>query len=387
MNLTQQLALSTLSPEATVRRPEGPRAIQPADVEETPLTPENRFQTLFVTPFSLLEKLVLDGQGSVSGLVINGKKFKLTYRFFKSIASIYKMQISLFSIFSPQEILTRIASVHHSDELSLTIDLVEQAALGVVPRYRNFPIANRIHSILRSDPRTLKIDYASGVMTAILDMDYTWDIEKDSAYKARLRCDVPVDGIQKPDLFLGFYRQICSNGATVLAASFQSKIEIEDTTGDHFSRILSSFNGQNGYDTIRQRIADAEKTCASVREFMLVDSLIGNQVVGSNNKVLLKDRLHDIAGNPCVAYGVTSLNNIGRKKQSLLPVRCSVGDLINFCTELTSHHERLLRAPWPFNRFIGAMMADTHDLAELYTTDKAPEAFLLNGVTLKDQET
>ena len=101
--------------------------------------------------------------------------------------------------------------------------------------------------------------------------------------------------------------------------------------------------------------------------------------------VLLRERLNTIAADPCVRYGVTDLANIGIKKRPLLPVGCSVADLLNFASELVTHHADLLKSDSTLHAFAGTVLAKGFDLEDLYPNAVRTSAFYLNNVDFSQE--
>jgi hypothetical protein len=219
-----------------------------------------------------------------------------------------------------------------------------------------------------------------GVLSALLDLDDPWDVPNDSTYHVRVRCRVPVDGVGMPDMSLATWRQVCSNGAVAEAPLFRTKMEIKDNSGEHFRRLLASFSNPSGVETLQERMCTAAGTKASVAEVVLLEGLIRRSVANTRNQMLLRERLDEISGNPCVRYGVTDLANIGQKKRPLLPVGCSVADLLNFASELTTHHADLLKPDSTLHSFAGTLLSKGFDLEDLYPNARRTSAFYLNGV-------
>ena len=119
----------------------------------------------------------------------------------------------------------------------------------------------------------------------------------------------------------------------------------------------------------------------SVAVFVLLEGLIRRSVPNTRNQMLLRERLYEIAENPCVRYGVTDLSNIGVKKRSLLPVGCSVSDLLNFASELATHHADMLKTSAPLQAFSGTLLAKGFDLEDLYPSSRQAAGFYLDGIS------
>ena len=157
-------------------------------------------------------------------------------------------------------------------------------------------------------------------------------------------------------------------------------MEIKDNSGEHFRRLLASFSNPSGVEMLQERMCVAAGTKASVGEVMLLEGLIRRSVANARNQMLLRERLNEIAENPCVRYGVTDLANIGLKRRPLLPVGCCVADLLNFASELATHHAELLKPDSTLHTFAGTVLAKGFDLEDLYPNARQTSAFYLNDV-------
>jgi hypothetical protein len=127
-------------------------------------------------------------------------------------------------------------------------------------------------------------------------------------------------------------------------------------------------------------MTQAAETKASVGELYALEEVVRKIVPAGHNQLVLRDRLHEMALNPCVRYGVTELGKIGQKKRSLLPVDCSVSDLLNFASELSTHHAELLKPESTLHSFAGTVLSKGFDLEDLYPNASRTSAFYLDGV-------
>lgn len=324
-----------------------------------------RFEPVSTTPRQLVEMIDCDDE-SIRTITIAGTTFRPSPRFFKTLAAEMDVSYGVYALFSPQEVLHRAAERQPDLRLRMTVDTVDHRVLGLTPD-KGLPMPVRfIANVLHDDRRLQCVEYADGVLSATLDMDEQWDVPRDSPYHVRVRCRVPVDGVGSPDMNLATWRQVCSNGAVAEAPVFRTKMEIKDNSGEHFRRLLKSFGNPSGVEQLQSRICVAAETKASVGEVVLLEGLIRRSVPNTRNQMLLRERLYEVAGNPCVRYGVTDLSNIGAKKRALLPVACSVSDLLNFASELGTHHRALLREPAPVHGFSGTLLSRGFDLEDLY---------------------
>ena len=339
----------------------------------------NRFEPVPLTPRQIVEALDCDDT-KIKSLVIDNSAYKLSDRFYKTLAGELGIPYGVFGFFTPLEVMERAAAKVPDLQLRVTVDTEGRQALGLTQN-KGLPMPiNYIENVLHNDKRLTDVEYGDGVLSAMLDLDDPWDVPNDSTYGMRVRCRVPVDGVGMPDMSLATWRQVCSNGAVAETSLFRTKMEIKDNSGEHFRRLLASFSNPSGVEMLQERMCNAAETKASVGEVVLLEGLIRRSVANARNQMLLRERLNDVADNPCVRYGVTDLANIGQKKRPLLPVGCSVADLLNFASELGTHHSELLKSDSTLQSFSGTLLSKGFDLEGLYPHTARTSSFYLNGI-------
>ena len=339
----------------------------------------DRFEPVPITPRQMVEALDCD-ETKIKSLVIDNSAYKLSDRFYKTLAGELGIPYGVFGFFTPLEVMERAAAKVPDLQLRVTVDTEGRQALGLTQN-KGLPMPiNYIENVLHNDKRLTGVEYSDGVLSAMLDLDDPWDVPNDSTYGMRVRCRVPVDGVGMPDMSLATWRQVCSNGAVAETSLFRTKMEIKDNSGEHFRRLLASFSNPSGVEMLQERMCNAAETKASVGEVVLLEGLIRRSVANARNQMLLRERLNDVADNPCVRYGVTDLANIGQKKRPLLPVGCSVADLLNFASELGTHHSELLKSDSTLQSFSGTLLSKGFDLEGLYPHTARTSSFYLNGI-------
>ena len=339
----------------------------------------DRFEPVPITPRQMVEALDCD-ETKIKSLVIDNSAYKLSDRFYKTLAAELGIPYGVFGFFTPLEVMERAAAKVPDLQLRVTVDTEGRQALGLTQN-KGLPMPiNYIENVLHNDKRLTDVEYGDGVLSAMLDLDDPWDVPNDSTYGMRVRCRVPVDGVGMPDMSLATWRQVCSNGAVAETSLFRTKMEIKDNSGEHFRRLLASFSNPSGVEMLQERMCNAAETKASVGEVVLLEGLIRRSVANARNQMLLRERLNDVADNPCVRYGVTDLANIGQKKRPLLPVGCSVADLLNFASELGTHHSELLKSDSTLQSFSGTLLSKGFDLEGLYPHTARTSSFYLNGI-------
>ena len=339
----------------------------------------DRFEPVPITPRQMVEALDCD-ETKIKSLVIDNSAYKLSDRFYKTLAAELGIPYGVFGFFTPLEVMERAAAKVPDLQLRVTVDTEGRQALGLTQN-KGLPMPiNYIENVLHNDKRLTDVEYGDGVLSAMLDLDDPWDVPNDSTYGMRVRCRVPVDGVGMPDMSLATWRQVCSNGAVAETSLFRTKMEIKDNSGEHLRRLLASFSNPSGVEMLQERMCNAAETKASVGEVVLLEGLIRRSVANARNQMLLRERLNDVADNPCVRYGVTDLANIGQKKRPLLPVGCSVADLLNFASELGTHHSDLLKSDSTLQSFSGTLLSKGFDLEGLYPHTARTSSFYLNGI-------
>ena len=310
----------------------------------------------------------------------DGKTFLSSKRFLSSLARKLKVSSNIFRYFSGEEVLTRVAERNPDMDFRVTFDNRRNQILGVVDANKKILPPEIAQRIFADDPRTRSLEYKDGIISAEMILDESFSIAGDSYYRLKLTLHYPVDGVNMPSIFLAVERQVCANGATALVNAFRTEIEVNDHSGTHLSRLISSFSNESGFQVLENRLLKAQQTRASIRELMNVQNLISTQVRNRDDCTRLNERLELVAGDPCSVYEVTSLNNISAKRRGLLPVQCSVNDLINFCSELTSHHGEMLNSPEQFDAAIGRCLSQEFDLEEMYPHHDRSRPFYLEDL-------
>ncbi len=344
----------------------------------------DRFRTLPITPRRVAESVV-EENGGLAGIKVDGVKFTPSCRFLKGLALRMKVSLSVFELFTPLEVVRRAAKLAPDLKLRVTLDQEEREALGLIEDKGNPIPAGNIEVIMKEDRRLQDFEYGDGVIAGRFDLGETWDVPGDSKYGVHIQTEVPVDGMGVPETTLATWRQVCSNGAIAEAPLFRTKMEVKDNSGDHFRRLLTSFSNPQGVEMLHARLIAANETKASVDEVHQVELFIRRQVRAARHQMLLYERLHGIADNPCVRYGVTDLGTIGERRRGLLPTGASVCDVMNFVSELSTHHGTLLKKPEAANGLLGAFYAKSYDLEEMYPNTQPASRHYLRGLDFDEE--
>ncbi len=312
------------------------------------------------------ERHVRTGKMHMSAIQVKGENSAPTKRFWKSFYLRFGISENVFRYFEPMEVFDRISERAADDTIRCCIERDENGKSRLLavsnpnrPVIRHGEITNLVSRYGGRD-----LSYADGVVTSThtpRSGDQTFEIGGDR-FKHRFVMETPVDGFSHPKIYLSFLRMICSNGMIGYARAFRSDISLGKDITHCISRALGSYDNGEGYAALRQRFESAQTSWASVRECMqLYKALIK---VGDRKEVtsdtVARD-FHRMTGNLNELYGLANLDALSTKRQRVLPARCRVYDLLNFASELGTHHStteggRTLQA------FIGSMISDEFDM-------------------------
>ena len=346
-----------------------------------PMPFRDRFASFHITPRRVADAVVEDERGCFKGLQVEGETYAPTRRFLKGLAQRMKVPLGVFELFTPVEVIQRAAERVADLNLRLTIDKEKHEALALIDGEGAPLPAGNIEIVMKEDRRLQDFSYGNGVVRGVFDLGEAWDVPNDSRYGVHVSTEVPVDGMGMPEATLATWRQVCSNGAIAEAPMFRTKMEVRDNSGEHFRRLLKSFSNPRGVEMLHERLLAANGTKASVDEVFRVEQFVRRQVRDARVQMLLCERLEDVADNPCVRYGVTDLGAIGARRRGLLPTGASVADVMNFVSELNTHHGALLKNSDVANAMLGSeFYARSFDLEEMYPHTHPARPFYLHGI-------
>ncbi len=202
-------------------------------------------------------------------------------------------------------------------------------------------------------------------------------------YRPKFVIDTPVDGFGRPAAYLGLLRQICENGAVAYAPAFRSEISVGkggDAAQFALGRALEGFNNDEGFAALRQRFEAAARSWASVHEAQRLYKLLvrvhaagglrgGTPVTaaGGDGAALVPASspwlagFHRLTGDLSGIYGLANLDALSAKRQRTLPAACRVYDLLNYTTELATHHATAEGA-YRLHAFVGQLVSGEYDL-------------------------
>lgn len=334
--------------------------------------------------------MVIAGNKQVRRIIIDGEPFIPTNRFWSSLYSRFKLNQAFFRFFTHDEVFRRIEERTNNTNLRITL---ERSSFGGDARLLaatapNKPIVvyDDLLDILNSFRSESPLSYHDGTIasTHVPSIGGSNFKIKSDEFSNRFELHCPIDGYGGPSVFLSLLRWVCSNGAVAFAKTFQTALQLgngDDNVSFTLRRALESFNNDEGFALLRDRFETATDSWASIRErSQLYRVLLGLQsdpvlkesiatwdkidssdlALGTANALLKSfDR---VTGNPFDLYHMDP-HLMGEKRQRSVPVACRVYDMLNYATELASHHvsdagARQLQA------WVGEMLSKDYDLED-----------------------
>jgi hypothetical protein len=327
----------------------------------------------------------LDGQGRrvVETLELDGRPVRPSKRFWNSLHVRFGFTSNIFRYFSHAEVFERISQVAASDTIRWCLETDRDGPGGTL-----LAVTNPAAALIRHDDlvellrkyRTKAIRYHDGVITSEHEprLNPVFQVAGDG-FQNKYLLDTPVDGYGRPAAYLSLLRLVCSNGLVGYSPTFRSELAVGKGEGGVafvLERVLEGFNNEDGYAALRQRFESASRSWASVHEAGRLyraiarlhhqGSLRGKAAVtaaggdGASEEPVL-DAYHRLTGDLSRIYGLANVDSLSAKRQRTLPAACKVYDLLNFASELATHHtseagHRTLQG------YIGELISAEYDL-------------------------
>lgn len=305
------------------------------------------------------------GRSEVRTILVGDRALHPSKRFWNSFFTRFGFSDTVFRYFDHAEVFERISARVPDDTLRVCIERNaegKETLLAVSspnrPLFRAEAALDLIGRYGGSD-----VQYDSGVMTSAhvpSSGDAQVRIGPDE-FKNRFVLETPVDGYGNPRIFLSMLRMVCSNGMVAYAPTFRSEVRVGKDPAWSIARALESYDNGEGYAALRQRFHSAQSSWASIHEcqrcYRILVKLLNAQLLKSQ---ALSD-FHHVTGNLNELYGLANLEALSVKRQRVLPARCRVYDLLNFTTELATHHAQPVAAR-ALHAHVGTLISDEYDM-------------------------
>lgn len=320
-----------------------------------------------------------NGRVKLRHLEIDGRLVTASRRFWRSFFTRFGIAENVFRYFSPDEVFARISQQNSDDAFRFCIaehaagkQKTEGTLLAVTnvkrPVIRYHEIAELVEQFGGTDVR-----YHEGLLISTHQPrggSRSLQIGGDQ-FHDRFCLETPVDGFGHPRLFLSMLRLVCQNGMIGYAKAFRSDIPVGKKMDYCIARALDSYDNGDGYAAIRQRFESSQTSWASVHECLQLGVVLDR---AQRERQLTCDgligRFRSMAGNLSELYGLANLEALSDKRRRILPSKARVYDLINFASEVATHHA-LPEGARRLQAHIGSLISDEYDLEG--TAEGAPD--------------
>lgn len=339
---------------------------------------------------------VKTGRRIAKAVMIKDEPLVPTERFWTSLHSRFGTNKAFFDYFSHVEVFERIAQTKNEDRVRICVerdDAGQGTLLAVSNPQKPIVVYNDLLEILNTYGG-MKIEYSKGQVTSMHTprVHTPFEIAGDE-FSNRFMMATPIDGYGLPNIYLSLLRHICSNGAVGYASAFKQTLQLgkgSDDVGFSITRALDGFNNEEGFVMLRQRFESATRSWASVREAIGLYKLLVKlhyhkqlsatnpntgiaqladsgtpQPMGESKEALgspLITAFHNLTGDIHSTYGIADIDALSEKRQRNLPVKTKVYDLMNFATEVATHHSKHPDAARQTQAWVGQLLSDEYDM-------------------------
>jgi len=301
------------------------------------------------------------------------KEYQVGERFILSLCSKFGIGTSIFSLFDPAEVFDRVQKVHPRGRVRVVTEktaIGTERCLAATSPAKSFVDFDTLIGILGRSSRIGKIRsarYIEGSVSTVHVMDEApWEISGDLFYQA-FTLDTPIDGYGLPSIYLSLIRESNETLLTAESKTFRSEVQL-GKAGDRpeipLTRALDTFNNEEGFQALRQRLESARESYASLHE---CDSLmkVFRRVINQTDTQSTQDvfgAFHDLTGDVSKKYGIATEDSLSSKKARLLPMDCSTLDLVFFSMIVTTHRRHMIQQPRPLTQWMGQLLDNEYDL-------------------------
>jgi len=342
-----------------------------------------------------------NGKVVIDELEIKDRPTKYTDRFGTSLCAIYGFSPTIYQYFDPCELVQRITERRPDDSrvrIAEEVDGDHRVCLAVSRPTRPFLSAYSTQVLLEKLGGE-QMAYQNGCITSwhkpAVGGDSIFTIGVDD-FENRFTMETPIDGYGSPSAYLAMINESTGAGWVGLSKAFRSQVQLGNKTdGDHFTtleRFIDSFNNEEGYIVMRQRFESALTSPASLDELYHLHRILSSQTMVSINTALgldgkkksVADKLWKLGGNIAKLYGIAAMDGLSAKRRRHIPVECTVYDLMNFATELSTHYATPEQAR-KLQTWLGTAIGQEYDLEGTLDADEDPEDLFGLAGGIKDE--
>lgn len=330
----------------------------------------------------------------LDGIKVEGKNYQATDRFCQSLWTRFGLNRSIFTIMDPGEVFSRLAERHPQALTVLTT--IENRALALSARTSprispemltqlfDMPgIYNGVRGV-----QDLRLSAEGVIQTTHSLPDPEVQIHSEG-FKYQFLFETPIDGYGSPVGYISLLRLICSNGLVAYRPAFRSIFKVGGEGNEQLVlslyRIINSFANDEGCEALNQRIGKAMITAPSVSEYGALRGLLVNELRDKDDVVPVLDLLDTKLGSISHLYSVASVTDLDPKRARSMPMRGTLADVINICTEMATHYPERVKDPNKLHAWVGLLVQESYDLEDVKSLgeprgDVAPRERYMTGV-------
>ena len=359
--------------------PKGPSV----DLKKTQIdvlsVPINQMQVEFLkTPADCKSRSEIDRYTRM--ILPDGRRLKVTPRFWNSWCSLEGQSKSVFDLFSHAEVFDRLrdkrnrvariaVEMNPRQDTSKPGALIDGDLLGCTnPNKPILRIEQADDMIFRFDGAHVKYD--QGVATAMFECPFPIPyVIAGEDYRSQFCMQMPVDGYGMPTSYLALLRLICVNGAIGMTKAFKTSFQLgkgEKNIAEVLNRAFTTFSAEEGFSSFKQRMEMSAKSWASLAEASRLYKAMGlslhddKQPVGRRVEII--EEFDKLCGDPLKLYGLTNREEVSSRRARTIPVKATMYQLITFATELATHEIQAPPARNRLNAWVGDSVASEMDL-------------------------
>ena len=340
--------------------------------------PDITYETVSVKDMVLIKEENDDPKVKVNivEVEVNGQTLGSSRRFLTSMCAIYGFAPSIFTYFDPHEVLDRIFARRTADQkVRLAVENcngVGAIALGVSKPTKPLINKDMLSSILTKLGQKIEdAEYGNGTVI-------TWHEPKlgspftvlGDEFSTQFIVETPIDGYGVPAAYLSLFRHPDNSDIIAYSKAFRSKVSLGTKSPDAvptMSRFIESFSNEEGFAALRQRYESSAVTPVSLDEYFSLYNLLHQDEMRSmhldesGNYVapfasVVTDKLRKMCGSLEI-YGIINFESLSQKKRRSIPTTGLMYNLLNFATELASHHATVEQAR-RLQHWVGGMITD-----------------------------
>jgi hypothetical protein len=333
---------------------------------------------------------------------VAGEEMVATERMVGSLLARFGFSNSIFDYFSHEEVFNRISTVKSNDRIRLCIERDHKTRAGKLLGVSNpaKPLVSYEELMgLLGRYNAENVTYANGIVESTHTPRVGSSVFEVGGDKIanRFMMQIPIDGYGSPSLYLSLLRQVCSNGMIGYSKAFKSTLALGkggDDVAPMLTRALDGFGNDEGYAALRSRVEESANSWASVNEahslYETLTKQYANKAIEDNNgqtptsatKILgylnapkdgsaihghegigsqLLTAFHRMTGDISSLYGIANIDSLSVKRKQTLPVKCTVYDLVNFATEVSTHYANASGAR-AIQAWVGSLVSAEYDM-------------------------